>query len=81
MFPAITTVLAGQDVKVIYATTLSDYVVVDNPNAPGNTCWVWTYYAQITGNLAGLPVATPPPTPTPTSTPTSTTTPTVTPTH
>jgi hypothetical protein len=79
-FFAITTALAGQDLKVVYATTLNDYVVVDNPNAPGNTCWIWTYYAEIRGSLAGLPVVTPPPTPTPTATPTITPTSTITPT-
>jgi predicted small secreted protein len=57
--------LAGEDLKVVSRTTISDYVLVDNPKKPGHTCWLWTQYADVSGDLSGLPVATPPPTPTP----------------
>ena len=51
--------------KVISRTTLSDYVLVENPKKSGQTCWLWTKYVDVSGDLSGLPVATPPPTPTP----------------
>jgi hypothetical protein len=64
--------LAGSTQQVVARTTLDDYVLVEIPNKPGQTCWLWTNYVQLVGNLSGLPVATPPPTPTPTYTPTPT---------
>jgi hypothetical protein len=68
----------GDNLKIVSATTLNSYVIVEDPGAPGLTCWIWTQYVEIRGSLAGLPVVTPPPTPTPTSTPTPTPTSTVT---
>jgi hypothetical protein len=64
------------------APTGFPYVVVVNPDAPGN-CWLWLEYATISGDISGLPVFPVPPTPTPaaTNTPTRTPTPTLTPTQ
>ena len=57
--------VAGEDLKIVSRTTYSDYVLVENPRKPGQTCWLWTQYVDVSGDLSGLPVATPPPTPTP----------------
>jgi len=57
--------VAGEDLKVVATSTFSDYVLVENPRKPGNDCWLWTQYVDLSGDLSGLPVATPPPTPTP----------------
>jgi hypothetical protein len=40
-------------------------VVIDNPDNPGELCWLWLEYAQITGEIDLAPLMTPPPTPTP----------------
>ena len=64
-FPMIFIALEGESLNIVSGTTLDDYVIVENPNDPRQSCWLWTEYVDIQGNLAGLPVATPPPTPTP----------------
>jgi hypothetical protein len=58
--------LIGEELKVTATTTLSDYVVVEIPDKPGQTCWLWTRYVELQGDQSQLPVRTPPPTPTPT---------------
>jgi hypothetical protein len=43
---------------------------IENPDRPGNFCWVWGETTIVEGNTANLPVITPPPPPvTPTNTP------------
>jgi len=64
-FPIIFIALAGDNLNIVSGTTLKDYVIIENPSDPGQRCWLWTEFADITGDLSGLPVATPPPTPTP----------------
>ena len=64
------TALAGEKLEIVSQTTLNDYVIVRNPKNSAGTCWLWTRYVDLKGDLSGLPVATPPPTPTPTFTPT-----------
>lgn len=57
--------LIGEELKITATTTLSDYVVVEIPDKPGQTCWLWTRYVELQGDSSQLPVMTPPPTPTP----------------
>ncbi len=57
--------LVGQTAEVIGREAGSQYWVIRDPKNPANICWVWGYYATITGDTARLPVFTPPPTPTP----------------
>jgi hypothetical protein len=64
-FPIVFTATKDSTVKVIFNSTSSEYVVVENPTNPGQTCWLWTKYVEFSGNLAGLPVATMPVLPTP----------------
>jgi uncharacterized protein YraI len=64
-FPVIFTALKGDSLNIVSKSTLDDYVVVEVPNAPGQTCWLWTEYVTVQGDVSTLPVATPPPTPTP----------------
>ena len=54
----------GKTVKVVGRHATADFWVVENPEGSG-TCWVWGYYATLTGPTANLPVWDPPPTPTP----------------
>lgn len=69
-FKAVTTVRSGVRVEVLARNPEFDSYLVKNPNAPNTTCWLWGQYATLTGNTAGLPVATTQPTPTHTLTPT-----------
>jgi uncharacterized protein YgiM (DUF1202 family) len=56
-FSIIFTAQAGTDLNIVSRTPYNNYVVVDNPNNSGQTCWLWTQYADINGDLSGLPVA------------------------
>ena len=62
--------LVGQTVPVYGRTADGTYWYIRNPDAPNSFCWVWGYYATVTGLSAGVPVYTPPPSPTPSNTPT-----------
>jgi hypothetical protein len=69
-FPALTTILVGEEVQVLATSPLADYVIVLRPGGSGS-CWLWLRYASQTDfSSFGLPVATLPPTATPTFTPT-----------
>jgi hypothetical protein len=57
--------LVGEKAEIIGLATSGPYVIIDNPDKPGELCWLWLEYAQITGNTNLLPLMTPPPTPTP----------------
>jgi hypothetical protein len=65
LYSIIFTALKDSDVKIVSNTTVSDYVIAENPANPGQSCWLWTRYVTINGNLSSLPVTNPPPTPTP----------------
>jgi hypothetical protein len=57
--------LVGQSAEVVGRAADSQYWVIRDPKDPTNICWLWGYYANVTGNTAALPVFQPPPTPTP----------------
>lgn len=57
--------LSGDVLPVVASSTVSDYVLVQDPSHPGEVCWLWTRYVELRGDQSGLPVRTPPPTPTP----------------
>jgi hypothetical protein len=57
--------VAGTEFVIVGRTTVPEYVIVNVPGAPGRTCWLWTRYAEVFGDLSTLPLSTPPPTPTP----------------
>ncbi len=60
-YPLVVVFLSGESVKIVSKTTMDSYVLVEDPNNPGQSCWLWIYYATINGDLSSLPVATPPP--------------------
>jgi hypothetical protein len=68
VFPRVTTIMVGQKVKVIARNPENDTYYIENPNAPGNYCWLWGQYATLTGDQSTLYVYTPQPTPFPTYT-------------
>lgn len=71
-FKILATVKIGQKVEVIARNPENDSYYVKNPYEANSTCWLYGKYATVTGNAAGLTVATMNPTPTPTNTPTPT---------
>ena len=68
----VTLITTGVQLEVLKIFNSANYVVIRNPNGPGD-CWLWLQYAT-PANFASynLPVATQPPTPTPTATATAT---------
>jgi hypothetical protein len=55
----------GQTAKVIGKDQYGNYWVIEKPDNPAVTCWLWGKYATITGDPNTLPVIPAPPTPTP----------------
>jgi hypothetical protein len=55
----------GQTAKVIGREEFNNYWVIEKPDNPAITCWLWGKYATLTGDPSALPVIAPPPTPTP----------------
>ncbi len=63
-YPLVFTALAGVDLSIVSKTSNGTYVVVENPNNSAQTCWLFTQYVDVNGNLSNLPVETPLPQPT-----------------
>jgi len=57
--------LVGEKADVVGESTEGGYWIIKNPDRAGE-CWLWGYYASVTGRTEGLVRYTPPPTPTPT---------------
>jgi hypothetical protein len=57
--------LAGGSFTIVAGSTVPEYVVIEIPSKPGQTCWLWTRYASLSGDVNSLPKQAPPPTPTP----------------
>jgi hypothetical protein len=60
-YELVVTFLSGESAKIVSQTTDNSYVLVEDPNNPGQSCWLFTQYVTVNGDLTGLPVATPPP--------------------
>ena len=68
-FDLVGALLVGKQAEVVGVSTTGGYWIIKNPNHAGE-CWLWDFYATITGPTDGLPRINPPPTPTPSFTPT-----------
>jgi hypothetical protein len=55
----------GETARVIGREEFNNYWVIEKPDNPAITCWLWGKYATLTGDPSTLPVIAPPPTPTP----------------
>jgi len=55
----------GIPAEVIGRNASGDTWIIKLPSNPAVTCWLWGYYATVTGDTSGLTIHTPPPTPTP----------------
>ena len=40
---------------------MSNFVIIDNPDNPGEQCWLWDMYAQVSCDISMLPVIESPP--------------------
>jgi len=61
--------LTGRTVRIYARDPSGAFWLIENPDSPGEYCWVWGEYANISGPTYMLPEYTPPPTPTATATP------------
>jgi len=59
------TFVTGQTAEAVARSTVDDYWYVENPDRPGEFCWLWGQYASVAGDASVLPVYTPLPSPTP----------------
>jgi hypothetical protein len=55
----------GETAEVVGRSHNSDNWIIKLPSNPAITCWLWAFYATVTGNTSALPVVPWPPTPTP----------------
>lgn len=54
-----------QESVIIARDPTGNFWYIENPDQPGEKCWIWGNYATPEGPTSGLPVYTPPPSPTP----------------
>lgn len=64
-FDYVGALLVGERTQVVARTDVPGYFIVNNPDRPGRTCWLWDRYATIYGDPTRLPLVESPPTPTP----------------
>jgi uncharacterized protein YgiM (DUF1202 family) len=55
----------GEQAEVVGRSSLSDSIIIRLPSNTAITCWLWTKYATLSGDISGLPLIPIPPTPTP----------------
>ena len=66
-FDRVSILYTNKTAKVVARNADNTYWVIENPTGSG-TCWLWGYYATVSGPKDKLPIYTPPPTPTPQTT-------------
>ncbi len=64
IYEDISYLLVGRTSEVVNKYQNGAWWVIKDPNNPNLRCWLWGYYATVTGNWQQLPEATQPPTPT-----------------
>jgi hypothetical protein len=64
-FDYVGALLVGERTQVVARSNVPGYFIVNNPDRPGRTCWLWDRYATIFGDPTRLPMLEAPPTPTP----------------
>jgi hypothetical protein len=70
VFKSIALIKAGQQAQIIARNPENDSFYVKNPYDANSACWIYGKFATVSGNTAGLAIATLQATPTPTFTPT-----------
>jgi hypothetical protein len=64
-FEYVGALMVGERTQVVARSDVPNYYIVNNPDRPGRTCWLWDRYATIYGDPLRLPMLAAPPTPTP----------------
>lgn len=64
-FDYVGALLVGERTQVVARTDTPGYFIVDNPDRPGRTCWLWDRHATLYGDPTRLPLVESPATPTP----------------
>lgn len=65
VYDKITVLLVGQQAEVVGRASDGGTWIIRSPSNPSQFCWLWGYYATVTGNWQALPIFDTPPTPTP----------------
>ncbi|MEA3328112.1 MAG: SH3 domain-containing protein [Chloroflexota bacterium] len=63
-YDIVTVLHTGTTINVIARHETDDFWLIENPDGCGESCWVWGYYAAITGSKDSLPEEEAPPLPT-----------------
>lgn len=53
--------VVGEEAQVVGQSSVSNFMIIDNPDNPGEQCWLWDMYAQVSCDISSLPVMEPPP--------------------
>ena len=53
--------VVGEEAQVVGQSSVPDFMIIDNPDNPGEQCWIWDMYAQVSCDISMLPVMEPPP--------------------
>lgn len=64
-FAYVGALLVGERTRIVARTDVPGYFIVNNPDRPGRTCWLWDRHATIYGDPTRLPLVESPATPTP----------------
>ncbi len=56
--------LEGESAEIHGINPGGNFWYIENPDNPGEYCWITAAYAQVSGDTSAVPVLTPPPTPT-----------------
>jgi hypothetical protein len=65
LFERVGVLLVGETTQIVGREVKGEFWLVNNPDRPGETCWLWGEYGTFSGNifaLSNLPVPTPGPT-------------------
>jgi hypothetical protein len=65
IYDLVSILYVGETAEVVGRDEAGSTWVIQDPDHPGRTCWLWGRYATVVGNWEALPVIAPPPTPTP----------------
>jgi hypothetical protein len=53
--------VVGEEAQVLGQSSVPNFMIIDNPDNPGEQCWLWDMYAQVSCDISTLPVMEPPP--------------------
>ncbi len=59
-FEMVGALFVGERTIVLQRSSVPDYWVVENPDRPGHTCYLWGKYATLEGDIGSLPLDIPP---------------------